>query len=200
MNHEFAPGVVEDALDEVEGEATQSIPVTDHNLFDISAHDAVQKGREAGALPVDARADVFDDLVFWILFLEEFDLLDEVLFLLGTGDSRVAHFGSLVALFLCREHFESGDDVAEVAFFVEAFALHAFEADGANPPVVCPSLQRAVADAKSSSDLCPCDVLGGGSRSSDGSCRGRTGNSVDSTGFVSALCIHPIGFVNFGIL
>jgi hypothetical protein len=74
VNHELASGTLERVLDEVESESTEPIPVGHHNLFDIAAQDSVQKGREAGALPVDARGDVLDDLVVGVCFTEELDL------------------------------------------------------------------------------------------------------------------------------
>jgi hypothetical protein len=74
VNHEFAPGTLKHVLDEVESKSTEPISVGHHNLFDVAAQDSVQKGREAGALPVDARGDVLDDLVVRVRFSEELDL------------------------------------------------------------------------------------------------------------------------------
>ena len=159
VNHEFAPGVLEHALDEVEGESTQSVAVGHHNLLDVAVHDAVQNGREACALPVDAGADVLDDLVVWVLAAEQFDLSLKVLFLLGAGDAGVAHFRALVSELLFGEHFESGDDIVEVVLFVQALALTALESDRIDATFVRPALKRPVADLKPFSDLGSGDVF-----------------------------------------
>jgi hypothetical protein len=74
VNHEFTPGTLKQVLDEVEGESSETVTMGHHNLFDISAQDSFQKGREALRLPVDAGGDVFDDLMVRVRVAEVLDL------------------------------------------------------------------------------------------------------------------------------
>ena len=181
MNHEFTPGVLKNALDEVEGESAKSVAVGHHNLLDVSVHDPVQKGREARALPVNARSDVFDDLVLRIFRAEQVDLALEVLFLLGAGDAGVADLRALVSELPLRDDLEAGDDVVEIVFPVEALAPAGTQSHGADESVVSPPLERGVADAEALADLGAGDVLGAVVRSGAANAGKCLSNSV---------CIH----------
>ncbi len=88
-DHEAATVSVAQVLEEVEAEATEPIPVGNHNLLDSSAADSVHQGEESPPSEVDPGPDVGDDLVPWT-GLEEGPLLAlEVLLLLGGADSAV---------------------------------------------------------------------------------------------------------------
>lgn len=57
-NHEFCASFFKDELQQLDGKATQSVTVGNHNLLDASSENAFQKGIKRGALPVDARPNV----------------------------------------------------------------------------------------------------------------------------------------------
>src|SRR5690606_22430909 len=59
---------------ELEGEATQSVAVGNHNLCDLSCKDGVQNPRETRAFPVEPAANVRDEFVVWVS-------LDKIVFL-----------------------------------------------------------------------------------------------------------------------
>ena len=60
VNHEFA-------VPFGEGESVQSVLVGNHNFFDKSFVNAVQKGCKTGTVPVEAGTNVGDELVVWTL-------------------------------------------------------------------------------------------------------------------------------------
>jgi len=78
VNHEFSPSALKDGLHEVDSEAAQSVSVHDHNLLDQVAEHGVQKGNKALPLEVDAAANVGDELVVRVGFLQVFLLTREV--------------------------------------------------------------------------------------------------------------------------
>lgn len=89
-NHECDSLFAQDALDELELEAAEAVAVTDGHLCEISRTRVVQELEEAGATPVDAAANVGDDVgVGWVALAEAGDLAVEVRRLLGRGDARV---------------------------------------------------------------------------------------------------------------
>ena len=89
LNDESATSLIDDPLDDFGGKARKSVLVGNHNSFDCSSLDLLQKPREPFAFVVEARADVLEDLVPWVRFLKRGDLALEVVFLFLRGDSGV---------------------------------------------------------------------------------------------------------------
>ena len=79
----------EDPFDDFRPKPRQSVFVGHHNFFDHSSLDLLQKPRKAFPFVVEAGADVFEDLVGRVLFLELGFLALEVIFLLRRRDSTV---------------------------------------------------------------------------------------------------------------
>lgn len=52
-NHEFCPRLCNDPVNQLEGKAAEAVSVGNHNLADLSVMAGVQKGAEAGTVPVD---------------------------------------------------------------------------------------------------------------------------------------------------
>jgi hypothetical protein len=98
-DHDAAATRASDVLHELEGKAAEAVAVGNHNFFDASTQDAVQKGPKGAALPVDARPNVGEAGVRGGVptlrapaLLEAFEgvhLALEVALLLGRGDSCV---------------------------------------------------------------------------------------------------------------
>jgi len=85
VNHEFDACVPKDGLHKVEGKATESVPVGNHNFLDHSLVAFVQYLLQPSTLEVNSAGNVRDDLVFRIRFLEESDLSFKVCSLLVAG-------------------------------------------------------------------------------------------------------------------
>ena len=69
-------------FDEFESEPCESVAVGNHNTELISLVKSFQYGEESFALPVEASADVGDDVGIGELFLHELDLSEEVILFL----------------------------------------------------------------------------------------------------------------------
>jgi hypothetical protein len=78
VNHEFRANLFEDGLQQVAPEATESVFVQDHNLFDQPIDDAFQNGRKTFPFEVEAATDVCDKLVCGVRFLQLLALSCEV--------------------------------------------------------------------------------------------------------------------------
>lgn len=89
VNHEFCASLCKDEFQEVPAEATQSVFVHDHNLFDHSLEDLVQKGLQTFAFEVESAGDVCDGFVSWVGGLEILDLSVKITSLVGRGDSGI---------------------------------------------------------------------------------------------------------------
>lgn len=81
--------LLEDVFQQLEGKAAQAVPGGHHDFSESSLVCGVQKGEQPLALPVDARADVGDELVVWVLGQQEVGLALQVVLLLGRGDAGV---------------------------------------------------------------------------------------------------------------
>ena len=77
-------------FDEFESEPREPVAVGNHNTELISLVKSFQYGEESFALPVEASADVGDDVGIGELFLHELDLSEEVVFLSVGADPAVA--------------------------------------------------------------------------------------------------------------
>ena len=77
-------------FDEFESEPCEPVAVGNHNTELISLVKSFQYGEESFALPVEASADVGDDVGIGELFLHELDLSEEVVFLSVGTDPAVA--------------------------------------------------------------------------------------------------------------
>ena len=77
-------------FDEFESEPREPVAVGNHNTELISLVKSFQYGEESFALPVEASADVGDDVGIGELFLHELDLSEEVIFLSVGVDPAVA--------------------------------------------------------------------------------------------------------------
>ena len=62
-NHDFCVMASTEPGNELHAEASEAVRVGNHNARDSAATDGVQKGEEAGALPVEARGDIRVDVV-----------------------------------------------------------------------------------------------------------------------------------------
>jgi hypothetical protein len=78
----MCPRLTDDPFDKLESEARQSISVGNHNRFDMTALDSLQKPRETSAFVVEAGCDVAEDGVAWESALHFRLLALEVVFLL----------------------------------------------------------------------------------------------------------------------
>jgi hypothetical protein len=118
-NHEFDVSLRKDPLDELDTEATKSVAVEHHDLADFAAVNAFQKGLQPAAFPVEARADVLDDLArFWgDGVAESVDLALEVGTLLGAADASIENFR------FRRMTRVLAEEVVEVGGGVEALAM-----------------------------------------------------------------------------
>ena len=70
MNHEFCASFCKYGVQEVGPKATQSVSVHDHNLFDQSVDNGVQKGFKPFPLEVETAPGIGDELVVRVRFLE----------------------------------------------------------------------------------------------------------------------------------
>ena len=77
-------------FNEFESEPREPVAVGNHNTELISLVKSFQYGEESFALPVEASADVGDDVGIGELFLHELDLSEEVVFLSVGADPAVA--------------------------------------------------------------------------------------------------------------
>ena len=77
-------------FDEFESGPCEPVAVGNHNTELISLVKSFQYGEESFALPVEASADVGDDVGIGELFLHELDLSEEVVFLFVGADPAVA--------------------------------------------------------------------------------------------------------------
>lgn len=98
VNHDVGMGPVDEPLDEVIPETTETVSVGHDNLVDRASQHEVQKPLESPALEVDPAANVLDDLGSWVGFLQLFDLALEVFLLVGAADSGIADCGSSLGL------------------------------------------------------------------------------------------------------
>lgn len=105
---------LEDGLEQVKGETTESVSVGNHNLVDSSLEDAFQKGLQSSALEVEARPDVAEDAVEGVAPLEVLDLPLEVFLLVRGADAGVDDFFLLGALIVAVVAEELEDVVSEV--------------------------------------------------------------------------------------
>lgn len=78
----FAPTLLEDGLDEFEGEPAQPVPVSNGNFVDISLEHSLHQGFKPFALPVNSACDIADDVPVGVDVFEVLDLAVEVFFLL----------------------------------------------------------------------------------------------------------------------
>lgn len=90
-NHEPEVVVTRKGLKEFKSEPAQPVFVSDNQLFDLSAHDALQYGEKSFSLKVEAAADVGNDFVIRELLFEESGLSREIVFLPPRADSCVAY-------------------------------------------------------------------------------------------------------------
>lgn len=88
-NHEPRASLAKEPLQELDGEARESVTVGNHNFCDIARVDAVQKGNKSSSLPVDPAGNVGEELCARVRFLELLDLTLEVGALVLTTDSGV---------------------------------------------------------------------------------------------------------------
>lgn len=72
-----------EGLEELVAKAHDAVAVGDHNLFDISVEQAVQKGLEAPPTKVEGGADITNRLVIGTRVLEASNLSFKVCSLLG---------------------------------------------------------------------------------------------------------------------
>jgi len=119
---------------QLDSEASESIPIGDHNAFDNVALDEVQKGEKpASGSEGESGADVLEDaIVFRSASLQELNLALEVtrLLLLRGGDSGIEDDLSLSALrFLFRPEAEEGVEVSEVVSMRRAIGGRGFDAE-----------------------------------------------------------------------
>jgi hypothetical protein len=90
-NHEAAAALFKEPVDELAGEAAEAVAaVGNHNFSDQAGVDAVQKGDKAGPVPVEAGADVADELVAGVGGAEVGELPLEVGALVLGADAGVA--------------------------------------------------------------------------------------------------------------
>lgn len=154
-NHEFCPSFPKDVLQEFGSKAAQPVPVHDHNLRDISSVDLVHQGAQSLALEVEARADVLDDLVVWVLGLEVFNLPDEVLFLAGAADPCVEDPLSLVVAGFDDAFFRLfvSEKLGKMVGVVEAPSA-ATGAHTSQLACMCPVAQRLAGDVVPLANRC----------------------------------------------
>lgn len=118
-NHEFRPSLAKDPLEELDAEAREPVAVHNHDALDLSRVHSFQKGREPATLPVEAAADVLDDLPSGVLGEEVKDLAVEVLALVLGADAGVEDGGSGRRRFLGRA---AGEELGEIVGVVEVLA------------------------------------------------------------------------------
>jgi hypothetical protein len=81
-NHESNSKRLENPAEEIKSESSETVFVGNHNLFDVSATTAFQKGFKTGAVEVDTGSDVCNDVRFWVSLFEVLDLTFEVVSLM----------------------------------------------------------------------------------------------------------------------
>ena len=118
-NQDSSSVLVGKPFDEFEAEPREAVAVGNHNAELISLVKSFQYGEQSFALPVEASADVGDDVGIGELFLHELDLSEEVIFLFvgtdpavtdGLGFVDVSEEGFDVVASLAGICFEGGDD------------------------------------------------------------------------------------------
>ena len=88
-NQDSSSVLVGKPFDEFEAEPREAVAVGNHNAELISLVKSFQYGEQSFALPVEASADVGDDVGIGELFLHELDLSEEVIFLFVGTDPAV---------------------------------------------------------------------------------------------------------------
>lgn len=141
-NHEFCVVALEQPLQELHADACESVAVGHHNFCDSAATDGVQKGEEAGPMPVETTANVLDKLVVGIGALEIGTLALKVGTLVLAADMGVRNATAWLRLFVTGDPKECGD-VGEAG---EPFAFAALTADDLYFTLFCPATKRACAD------------------------------------------------------
>ena len=112
VNHEFRACLIKEEFHELGSEATESVLVHDHNLFDQAFEDSFQYGHKSPAFEVDAATDVGNELVFWVESLELLFLVFEAALLMSRGDPGVSDSLSFLFRFgLGPEDFAKVGDV-----------------------------------------------------------------------------------------
>lgn len=121
-----------------------------HNFFDISADRSFQNGPQSRSFPVvfgetPIGADVVDELVVRVRFLEVFDLAFEVTSLVVTADSGIDDPSSGWSLDNASGGIGDGEDLVELATAVEALATG--QVDHSDFRVRCPLPEYPFRDA-----------------------------------------------------
>jgi hypothetical protein len=111
--------LLEYPLHELQSEAAKPVSIGDDNFSDSARVASFQNGTQSGSLPVEPRADVADDLVVRVRFLEVGDLAVEVRFLVLGGDAAVDDVGPRL---WCGCWFWPLDELEELLLVVHAFA------------------------------------------------------------------------------
>ena len=93
VHFEMDSELLEQPLEVIPGDPTQSVPVGNHNLLEFPGQRSFQKPVECFTFKVDSACNFLTDLMVRVLFGEPLDLPFEVGFLFGGGDSAVDDFG-----------------------------------------------------------------------------------------------------------
>lgn len=148
---------VEQPFQELHGEAGKSISVGNHNFLDSACTDGVQNGEESEAFPVEAAANVFDELVLRVNSPKSMSLTSKFTSFMVGGDPGVADASSLLD---DRRRFSPPDEPVEVGKLVEPLALAFAAADDLNFALLSPEAERARTDIVGLADACTTDKLG----------------------------------------
>ena len=127
-NHESSAVTFDKPKYEFVAESTEPVFVGNHNLLDISTDCGFQYGSKTFPFEIEARADVFDDFVFWVLGPHEIDLSFKIITLLWARHTAIADSSSLPV------GTEEGVNVVE--------ALTRWCPYVSNFPIVCPGSKR----------------------------------------------------------
>jgi hypothetical protein len=177
VHHEPRVSLLEEVFHELNSEAAEAVSVGNHNLLDQAAVDAVQNGKKAFAAEVEAAANVGNDFVSRVDFLEGFDLARGVSarFLFGATDPCVDDalcLGSGCFDTLVPE--EPPDAIKVVETLVGSSSSP--DADCGDLALFLPAAQCGVGDLVVDSDASGGDVPGSRPRGDDG---GNGGDGAD---------------------
>ena len=119
MNHESCVKLCKDEFQEFSSETTESVFVHDHNLFDHSFDDGVQKGLKTLAFEVDSAGNVCIDFMLGVTPLKVCDLSVEVFALMPGGNSCVDGTCTPILARFTRP----SEHLCDICSFVQSFSI-----------------------------------------------------------------------------
>lgn len=148
---------LEDGLEQLKGETTESVSEGNHNLSDSALEDELQKGLQSLSVEVEAGADVGEDSVGGVAASEVLDLALEVFFLVRRADPGVDDllFPVVCASSVVAAIAEEPEDVV-----VQVEPLSSWQSLALDPSLVGPATEAGVGDVIALTDVLRGDIHG----------------------------------------